>query len=68
MANRAQEALRSQPSLAALSCEPLPSATWKSADLLKRVFKVDVLLGDTCGGRCKVLALLTDLTIDHIFL
>ena len=60
LVNRAQEALRSQPSLAALSCEPLPSGTWKWTDRLKRVFKVDVLLCDRCGGRCKVLAVLTD--------
>ena len=60
MVKRAQEALHSQPSQAALSCEPLPSATWKWADLLRSVSKFDVLLCDTCGGRCKVLAVFTN--------
>ncbi len=57
---RVQQALRSQPSQAALSCEPLPSASWKWADLLKRVFRLDILQCPDCGGRCKVLAVLTD--------
>ena len=60
LVNPAQVALHSQPSQPALSCEPLPSGTWKWADLVRRVFKIDILQCNTCGGRCKVLAVLTD--------
>jgi hypothetical protein len=58
--NRVQEALHAQPTQAARSYEPLPSGNWKWADLLQRVFKVDILECPKCGARCKVLAVLTD--------
>ncbi len=57
---RMQEAVMGQPSQAVVSCEPLPSGTWKWADLLRRVFKLDILECPKCGERCKVLAVLTD--------
>jgi hypothetical protein len=64
LVQRIQESMHAQPTQAARSCEPLPTVitrrTWKWADLLQRVFKIDVLQCDKCGARCKVLELLTD--------
>jgi hypothetical protein len=65
---RARHAIHGLPSTAALSCEPLPSPKWKWSDLLKRVFKIDVLQCDKCGARCKVLAVLTDPSVVAKFL
>ncbi|NOT30112.1 MAG: IS91 family transposase [Planctomycetes bacterium] len=45
-------------SLAAEALRPKPRSTW--AELLKRVFEIDVLTCPWCGGKRKLIALLTD--------
>jgi hypothetical protein len=39
---------------------PIPRRWLNWADLLKRVFAVDVLVCDTCGGRMRILAVLRE--------
>lgn len=45
-------------SFAARAMRPKPRATW--AELLKRVFEIDVLNCPFCGGKHKLIALITD--------
>jgi len=48
-------------SLAARAMRAKPRATW--AELLKRVFEIDVLTCPWCGGKRKLIALITDGTV-----
>lgn len=55
-AARASTRLRSH---AALSCTPVrPRFLW--AELMRRVFEIDVLVCPSCGGRMKPIAEITD--------
>ena len=47
-------------SAAALSCAPLRERGLRWAELLRRVFSIDVLLCGNCGGRMKPIAEITD--------
>jgi hypothetical protein len=41
--------------------EPIPSKGW--AEMIRKIYEVDPLLGPQCGGRMRIIAFLTDYSV-----